>query len=392
MADVDTLVQSPDDATEVPAEGAVVEGASESTVSSGTEPVSESAAVDRGDGRDDKGRFAPKGVDADSSADPAKAEGSAPEADSTAPSTAKADPTDAATSAAPEADEIGPTEPLTWRAGNANWEFPGAVVTKHGIVIPPEHADLLKTALGKASSWDEDRAARNARNAQFRQEQELFKAETAPVMKEIEHVIGLFRTLSQAQTEQHQQQALAAVLEWGLGFVQREPDLRERMAFEKEKRSFELQKELAQPDPEQQQQALVQQIGQAVDQQIEAAKRLPEFASMTDADYADLKTLVLQTPQAFLVPNDDGVAFNGQQFALLARREARRTADVAKVKQEQQQAAEAAKRNAAKLASPTAPPPAGTAPKAPPAKPKQPDSPPPLQAKDEWLKEMGLLN
>lgn len=227
------------------------------------------------------------------------------------------------------------------------------MVTKHGIVIPPEHADLLKTALGKATTLDEKRESLKAESLRLRQEAELVKAETAPVMKEIEHVIGLFRTLSQAQTEQHQQQALAAVLEWGLGFVQREPDLRERMAFEKEKRSFELQRELAQPDPEQQQAAFGQAISQAVDGQIHVAKQLPEFKVLTDTDWKELKEWVLQNPTAFVVQQETGPAFNGQQFASLVRREARRASDMERSRQEQQKQVEAARKvtaeNAARL-------------------------------------------
>lgn len=347
-------------------------------------------ASERVDGRDDKGRFVAKAADADSIGTPAKAE--TPELQADVPAaTAQAATTAAETPPTPAPDpDVGPTEPLKWRSGNKDWEFPGAVVTTQGIFITPDRADLLKTALGKATTLDETRETLKRERYEIRQKQELFAAETQPVLAEITNFFEMAKSLRSAQTVEAQQAIFEKMAGWALDFADKEPLLRERAALEKEKREIALQRELQQPDPETQAQQTTQAMLAYVDEEITAAKQYPEFKDLTDQDYAVLKKWVAEDPQAFLTRGADGQpAFAGDRFANLVRREAQRVGQLNQQKAENAKALEAAKKlaadNAKRLNGGKPVVPTATVAHKPTAKPDQPAR---RQTRDEFEREI----
>lgn len=360
---------------------------SDATPSAST-PESASASG-RDDGRDDKGRFVAKAADADSTGTPAKAETPALQADAPA-ATAQAAPTAAETPPTPAPDsDLGPTEALKWRSGNKEWEFPGAVVTTQGIFITPDRVDLLKTALGKATTLDETRDALRREKFEIRQKQELFAAETQPILTEIGNFFEMAKALRSAPNVEAQQQIAEQMFSWALDFANKEPLLRERAALDKEKREIALQRELQQPDPETQAQQTVHAMLAYVDEDIAAAKQYPEFKDLTDQDYAVLKQWVADDPQAFLTKDANGQpAFAGDRFANLVRREAQRVSALNQQKAEFAKSLEAAKKlaaenakrlNGGKPVTPTATTPQPKAKPAPPAR---------RQTKDEFEREI----
>lgn len=326
----------------------------------------------RTDGRDERGRFVSKQTDADSTGPAEKSAASAPEA--TAPdATAEAD------TAAPEtaSDDFGPTEALTWKSGDTNWEFPGAVVTQFGTVIPPDKVELLKAALGKASSWDTTRDERQRDKLELRYQKEQLEERQRGFEQALSQQFAYGEQLIHAKTDEEYLTAALALAETVKSFAQqkdllhREADLRAREA------EIRFRHEAAQPD-------LAEQLAYRVNEQIAAAKQMPEFSALTDREYRYLYELVLGNPKAWITETQTGPAFLGDQFANLLRREAHRTRELEQLRQEQAKGVSAAKKVAQQNALRQAAKPVAKAPIAVQNRPADANDTPRRQTRDEF--------
>lgn len=294
-------------------------------------PETEAPVSDRGDGRDSQGRFVKANAeDVSQQGEAAKAEApkESPTADAQAgeqPPVAATDPTAAATEAkAPEAPAAG--EPLLIPFNGRQLQFPGAVKSPDGIFIQADQEQLLVTSLGKAAKLDDEREVIKAEKfqakqerLQARQERELFQAKIGPAYQEIEHIFGLGRAIRQARTEEESTGAATAMLEYVLRFVDQEPLIRERMTIEEEKAQLRFEREANQPDPAEQREQVLSQVGEVVARHRAEAASHPKYKLLTEQDYQMADQWVSNDPESFLYrvgsnPQLDRIALaNGSQ-------------------------------------------------------------------------------
>ena len=112
--------------------------AGESPATSGVEPTAEQPAQevsDRGDGRDPKGRFAPKGEKPVEQAPEAKAPDAASPTQVQAEATPETPPGEAEVQGTPESYSV--------RFGGQDYQIPGAVRTESHVVIPREQEETV---------------------------------------------------------------------------------------------------------------------------------------------------------------------------------------------------------------------------------------------------------
>lgn len=331
-------------------------------------------AVDRGDGRDEKGRFASKGAAETQETPSAKAEA---EGEPPTQEAEKAPGTPPGT--VPQLDtpqEV--MEPYGVRYGGKDYVVPGAVRTSTHLVIPVDQEANITKYLGMGLKLEHEREAMRQEKAQVQSERELFQAEVGPVMEEVKRLFDLARI-------QDDEQFVTALVQYGAKLRQDLPLLEERMKFSKERAQWDIQRRQNQPDPEVFQQQLVQGAQQTAQQHIASMKAMPVAKEMTDEDWTWVQQRFQQDPMSFmgragerLTPEEEAAGVRPGEFYFLedrfrdlaqlrleTRRELVRTAEAHRKAIEQ--ATKTAKDNATRLAGETAPPPpapapAGTAP------------------------------
>lgn len=258
---------------------------------------------DRGDGRDAQGRFAPKGQPAADSLDAPGANA----ADGAQPKTpgTPAPPTDAGAlqgtpEQSPPPESALEVQPLTIRVGQTDHAIPGAVLTPHGAVIPPESLQHLHEVYGRGIKYAEERDTIKRERAQLTFERDAHRAEVAPVMREIDQIFGLFRQVASAPTAEAQQTAVEKLLEYGLTFAQNEPLLKERMQFERERAEFQLTQRAQQPDVEEQATQIRTHVDHALDSLIQQAAGTEYGTLLTKEDWGRVKHMVHSNPTAYV--------------------------------------------------------------------------------------------
>lgn len=258
-------------------------------------------ANDRGDGRDAKGRFAPKGAESADSpeAPPANADASA----QPMPGSPEVPPADAGTVPAEPPQENADAlevQPLVVRVGQQDHAIPGAVVTPHGAVIPPESLQHLHEVYGRGIKYEAERQHIKTEKAQLAYERETHGVQMREAMREWDHFVGLARAVGEAKDEQQSLAALEALAQYGLDFIHKEPLLRERMDLARERAEIEVRRRSEAPDPEMQ----ATQLRQATEQQVvglfQQMQQAEPYKALTERDYSQLLARVHQEPQRYL--------------------------------------------------------------------------------------------
>ena len=376
----DETADGPDDTSEAPA----------APVAAAETPSD--APAPRDDGRDAQGRFTAKARAAADSLD-APAANAAESAQPTTPGEIQPPAADAApatdTPPAP-ADEPFPMEPFVVRVGDRQHPIEGAVVTPHGLVVPPERVQDLHTLIGRGLKYDDERALIKRERATLHQERATHQAEVAPVLREIDQFFGMARALKDAGTPEAQEAAAAQLIEYALQFASNEPLLKERMQFERERAEFELARQAQQPDPEESAAQLQQQTDATIVATVREWAQTEWGQHLTAQDWDALRQRVHSNPAMYLRRAGERVTAEEQaagitpgevyfntpaleqdaQFVATIRREA--VQREAQHKQALDAARKAAEENAKRLAAPKVPTPAAPKPKATP-KPPQAD-------------------
>ena len=374
----DETADGPDDTSEAPA----------APVAAAETPSD--APAPRDDGRDAQGRFVAKARTAADSLD-APAANAAESAQPTTPGETPPPAADAAsatdTPPAPP-DEPFPMEPFVVRVGDRQHPIEGAVITPHGLVVPPERVQDLHTLIGRGLKYDHERGTIKQERAQLHHERATHQAEVAPVLKEIGQFFDMARALKDAGTPEAQEAAAAQLIEYALQFASNEPLLRERMQFERERAEFEMARQAQQPDPEESAAQLQQQTDTTVVATIREWAQTDWGKHLTAQDWDALRQRVHANPQLFLRRAGERVTAEEQaagitpgelyfntpaleqdaQFVASVRREA--TQREAQHQQALAAARKASEENAKRLAAPKVPTPAAPKPKATPKPPK----------------------
>lgn len=357
------------------------------------QPVQEVVA-DRGDGRDQKGRFAPKGEKPDEVQDGAA---KAPEAvPSPTQDQAKAAPeTPPGTSEPPKAE--GSAEPFSVRYGGKDYEIPGAVRTDTHVVIPRAQEETISRYVGMGLKYETERETVKQEKARLAVERDMFAAETGPVMEEVKRLFEI-AALSDEEEFAKQFSAYAWQLRTEL------PLLRERMELSKRRQELEIRERMSAPDPEQAAQQLATSAFETAQGHLAQWKSDPQTKAMTEEDWRWVTGRVEKDPAHFLAKagqrltseeQENGVQPGEVYFRqdrlvdLVNIRLEHRTA-LAQAVEAQKKAVALAKENATRQASGSVPPPpaSGGADSAPAA--TESGAPQSYKSMDELKKALGV--
>lgn len=332
----------------------------ESPATPGAEPTAEpptQEVLDRGDGRDPKGRFAPKGEKPVEQVPEAKA----PDA---------AIPTQAAAEATPETPpgqaevEQGSPESYSVRFGGQDYQIPGAVRTESHVVIPREQEETVNRYIGMGLKYETEREAIKREKAQTAVEREIFTAETGPVMEEVKNLFDI----CSLPDEQQFAEAITAYV-WKL----REsiPILKERMELSKKRQELTIKERMSAPDPEEVAQHLHQTSVTTAEAHLASWKQDPQTKPLTETDWQWVQGRVKADPAYFLqragrqVTSEEAQAgvspgevyFNQAKLSDLVNIRLEHRRDLARAVEAQKQAVSLAKENAVRQAAGSVPPP-----------------------------------
>ncbi len=337
------------------AESPVVTGAESST----TEEVSNQPVVaDRGDGRDDKGRFAPKGEKpAEAPQDPgAKAP------DATSPTQQPAEATPETPQGEVEAE--GTAEPYSVRFGGRDFAIEGAVRTGSHIVIPATQEQTINRYIGMGLKYETERETIKRDKAQTAIEREMFAAETGPVMEEVKRLFEICGL-------QDENQFAEAFTAYAWELRNSLPMLKERMELSKQKQELEIQRRMSAPDPEQVVAGLANGAVETAKSHLTDWKTDPQTKGLVDSDWTWIQARVEKDPTYFLqragqrlteAELEAGVQpgevyFNQEKLVDLVNLRLEHRKDLANAIAAQKQAVAIAKENAVRKQAGSVPPP-----------------------------------
>lgn len=329
-----------------------------------TDPPSPDVLTDRGDGRDSKGRFAPKGEKQETAG---TGEAEAPDATPSPTQATKAEAapeTPPGSNEPPKAEDAVTAEPFSVRYNGTDYAIPGAVRTDTHILIPRDQEDLIGRYIGRGLRFDTERETFKQERARLAVEREMFTAETGPVMEEVKR---LFEIAALPDEEEFAKQFSAYA--WQLRTEL--PLLRERMELSKKRQELAIRERLSQPDPEVQVQQLATSTIETAENHLTRWKSDPQTKAMTEDDWQWVRGKVTKDPANFLSRAGERLTPEEQQAGIQPgevyfredrlvelvndRMEQRRA--ITEAIEAQKKAVALAKENATRRAAPTVPPP-----------------------------------
>jgi len=253
------------------------------------EPSTQEVVTDRGDGRDAKGRFAPKG-------EPAGKQDQAAEVPEDAVS-----PTQEPKAEAPPETPLGEAakavedqaQPYSVRFNGRDYEIPGAVRTEGHLVIPIEQEETISRYVGMGLKYETERETVKQEKARLAVEREMFTAETGPVMEEVKR---LFEIAGLPDEEQF----ATAFTQYAWELRNSLPLLRERMELSKQRQEIAIQKRMNAPDPEVQAEQLATSTFTTAQQHLSTWRTDPQLKSFKDEDLGWVMNRVQRDPASFL--------------------------------------------------------------------------------------------
>ncbi len=274
-----------DDVAETPdVESVDLDNPSEASPPEQTETVL-ADGVDRGDGRDNRGKFASqKDIDAASevkSEVPVTAGTQTP--DINAPAEAAA-----AGEVKTEAALVSETTPYVVKYKGQEYEVPGARVTPDGVIIAKDHLELVSTYLGKGIKLDAERAA-------LREEKAMASVERARMTasnKEVEKLMQIAGIGDETQFAE-------ALLTYGLELRAALPTLQREIALSEREARIALQRELSQPDPDEQVAQVEQQVIRSEAEYLTQMKAAPRYAALNEQDWGRVQQYMLANRNRF---------------------------------------------------------------------------------------------
>lgn len=251
----------------------------------------EGTPADRGDGRDAKGRFAPKGEKEvqDPQDQPAKA------ADENVDSPTQAPKAEATPETPPGDAVVGEVtaSPFTVRFGGKDYGIEGAVRTDTHILIPAAQEETVGRYIGMGLKYETERGQIKQEKAQLSVEREMFTAETGPVMEEVKNLFAIC-AIQDPNEFAEKFSAYAWELRTSL------PLLRERMELSKSRQELEVQRRMAAPDPETVAQQHSSLAFDTAKNHLADWKRDPQTKAMTDEDWRWIEARIQRDPLYFL--------------------------------------------------------------------------------------------
>jgi hypothetical protein len=355
------------------------------------EQSSTEVVADRGDGRDSKGRFAPKGE-----AQEQDAGAKAPDA---VPPSPTAEPQAEATPQTPPGTEeavADQPQPFSVRFAGQDYAIPGAVRTANHIVIPADQESAVSRLIGRGLKYDATEHTLKEEKSRLAIQQEMFAAETGPVMEEVKRLFEIAGLPDENQFAE-------AFTKYAWELRQSLPLLRERMDLSKQRQEIEIQRRMSAPDPEVQAAQLAEGAVTTAQQHLSQWRSNPQVKSMTDDDWGWINNRVARDPAAFLAragerltPEEEQagvrpgeVYFSTDKLLGLVNDRFEWRSELVHRDTEARKAIEQAKSNAVKLANGTVPPPPTGA--ADSAQRKDEDEPKVFTSLDDLKKDLGVF-
>lgn len=168
--------------------------------------------------------------------------------------------------------------------------IPGALIREDGLLVPKDHIEKAHEMFGRALAFEAQRAEMREQLVRARQSESTAKATEAALEQEIGRLFEI------AAMPDEEQMAVAAV-EYILNLRQQRPLLEERIKLNRERAEFDLQRELQAPEPEQQREAIVQQVTHTAQEHLRSF--VPYLEGLTDEDQQTLLQRVIEDPERY---------------------------------------------------------------------------------------------